>query len=309
VALRQRIIVGRHLNSLVEQHDMPDANHWRRWFGGALAGTGLALGAAAFAADPLPYAVSITPTGDPRLDQAIADASLLAGLRERAPVGPFALLTRAESDSARFDRVLRSFGYYDAVIQTSIAGRSSDDPALLPMLEDLPPTPVVTVTATIDPGPLYRLGKVRLEGAVPADARSAFRLTPGEPALAAAVLDAGAAVLDALKEDGFALASVPPPKGRRTPCSSAQPSMPCRFGPARAAWSTWTPGPRPGCGFPPTCRTSRPSAPWPVSRWPAAQASVCRAPRTTRSGSTRPVNWRCPRAQDRHRRCQGCINT
>jgi translocation and assembly module TamA len=157
------------------------------------------------------YSLNITPTRDARLDQAIADASLLAGLRERAPVGPFALLTRAESDAARFDRVLRSFGYYDGLIQTSIAGRSSDEPLLLAMLEAMPPAPAVPVTVVIDPGPLYRLGLVRLDGAVPQTARDAFGLAPGEPASAAAVVAAGQAVLDALREDGFALARVPPP--------------------------------------------------------------------------------------------------
>jgi translocation and assembly module TamA len=201
---------------LIEPRHMLDANEWRRWLQRALVCSGLALGAAVFAADPLPYSVTITPTGHAPLDQALADASLLAGLRERAPVGPFALLTRAESDAARFDRVLRSFGYYDGLIDTLIAGRSSNDPALLEILEDLPPTPAVSVTVTIDPGPLYRLGLVRLdlmqfEGSAPANVRSAFALTPGEPARAATVLAAGQAVLDALQEDGFALAQVPPP--------------------------------------------------------------------------------------------------
>ncbi|MFZ0791112.1 MAG: hypothetical protein WAM94_15980, partial [Chromatiaceae bacterium] len=67
----------------------------------------LTLGAAARAADTLPYSLSIRPTGEGALDQAVMDASLLAGLRERAPVGPFALIARAESDAARIDTVLR----------------------------------------------------------------------------------------------------------------------------------------------------------------------------------------------------------
>jgi translocation and assembly module TamA len=168
-------------------------------------------GGPALAADPMPYTLTIVATGDAVIDQAIADASQLAGLRERAPVGPFAMIARAESDARRFDTVLRSFGYYDGRIQVRIAGSPTDDPALLPLLEGLPATPPVAVEVAIDPGPLYRLGVVRLDGIVPAGARAVFDLEPGEPARAREVLAAGEAVLRALREDGFALAQVPPP--------------------------------------------------------------------------------------------------
>ena len=94
---------------------MAGADGWRRWVPARLgwAGlvwAGLALAAQVFAADPMPYTLVIAPTGDAVIDQAIADASQLAGLRERAPVGPFALIGRAEADLRRFDTVLRSFG-------------------------------------------------------------------------------------------------------------------------------------------------------------------------------------------------------
>lgn len=182
----------------------------RRWTQFAPAILGFAYLAAVSAAD-VPYSLTIAPTANPELDQAIADASLLATLRESAPVGAFALVTRADSDAGRFDRVLRSFGYYDGYIEILIAGRATDDPALLPLLEDLPDTYETEVVVAIDPGPLYRLGDVRLEGDVPEGARAAFDLSKGEPARAAEVLAAGQAVLDALLEDGFALAQVSPP--------------------------------------------------------------------------------------------------
>ena len=35
-------------------------------------------------------------------------------LREKAPVGPFALVTRAREDAGRFQTALNSFGYYKA---------------------------------------------------------------------------------------------------------------------------------------------------------------------------------------------------
>lgn len=182
---------------------------WLVVMAGLLAGLG--SGPLVCAASPLAYTLVIMPTGDAAIDQAIRDASQLAGLRERAPVGPFALLARAESDAVRFDTVLRSFGYYDGRIQIRIAGRAIDDPTLFPVLEDRPAGSPVKVAVNIASGPLYRLGIVRLDGPVPADVRAAFNLKSGDPARAAAVLAAGEAVLQALREDGFALAQVPPP--------------------------------------------------------------------------------------------------
>ncbi len=170
------------------------------------------LASRVFAADPLPYTLTLVPTGNAAIDQAIADASLLARLREEVPVGPFALIARAQSDSARFDLILRSFGHYDADIQVRIDGRGIDDPDLLPLLDARPPAPPAALVVSLNPGPLYRLGLVRLDGQVPEAARPAFTLTPGDPARAADVLAAGESVLEALREDGFPLARVPAPE-------------------------------------------------------------------------------------------------
>ncbi len=186
---------------------------WNGWKGlaQALWVCVLLLGAGVHAADPVPYTLTLTQTGSGEIDQAIRDSSRLAGLRERAPVGPFALIGRAEADLRRFDTVLRSFGYYDAGIDIRIAGLAPDDPSLLPLLEDLAPSAPVAVQVTLTPGPLYHLGLVRLDGEVPPQARAAFDLQPGAPARAAEVLAAGEAVLKALREASFPLAQVPPP--------------------------------------------------------------------------------------------------
>jgi translocation and assembly module TamA len=162
-------------------------------------------------ADALPYRLTISSTGDLRLDQAIEDASQLVQFKDRAPVGPFALIARGEADAARIDRVLRSFGYYDAVIVVRIAGLSTGDARLLPLLEGLPGDAQVPVEVEIDQGPVYRIGTARLDGPVPDAARQAFDLVAGQPARAGDVLAAGRAVLSALQEDGFALARLPPP--------------------------------------------------------------------------------------------------
>jgi len=165
-----------------------------------------------FAGDEIPYDLTFKPTGDQAMDQALLDASLLASLREEAKAGPFALVSRAKNDLPRLDDVLRSFGYYDAYIDIRLKGLHLDEPDLVARLEAIPETAPIPVEVSIDLGPLYHLGEVRLEGEIPAKARAAFKLEPGQPALASSVLAAGQAVLTALREEGYALATIPAPE-------------------------------------------------------------------------------------------------
>ena len=169
------------------------------------------FGMLAQAADPQPYGVQIEETGKATLDKAIQDASLLVSLREKAPVGPFALVTRARDDRTRFLRVLQGLGFYDGQVDITIAGRPLDDPDLPDQLSGLPAQPPAQVAVSIRPGPLFRLGKVELEGRVPEAAKTRFALEPGAPAVASEVLAARERLLTALREEGYALATVGEP--------------------------------------------------------------------------------------------------
>ena len=172
----------------------------------------LACSASVLAADAPFYDLTIKPTGVNEMDQALLDASLLASLREEAPAGAFALVARASNDVARLDAVLRGFGYYDALIDIRLDDRPLDEPDLVARLEDRPGQSPIPIQVSIDLGPLYQLGEVRLDGQVPDKARAAFTLAAGQPALASTVLAAGQAVLNALREDGYALAQVLTPE-------------------------------------------------------------------------------------------------
>ena len=177
----------------------------------------LVFAAAVPAADVMPYDLTLKPTGNAAMDQTLLDASLLASLREEAKAGAFALVSRANNDLPRLDDVLRSFGYYDAYIDIRLNGLPLDEPDLVARLEasseaSTTPAAPIPVQVSIDLGPLYHLGEVRLDGDIPAKARAAFTLEPGQPALAASVLAAGQAVLTALREEGYALAAMPAPE-------------------------------------------------------------------------------------------------
>ena len=162
----------------------------------------------AWSADPQPYAVTLKPTGNAALDQALHDASQLVSLREKAPVGPFALVARAREDAGRFQTALSSFGYYKATATLTIDGHPLDDATLPDMLDHAPAAPPVPVMVSFDLGPLFHLGAVTIKGSVPEAARAALELAPGAPAVASDVLAAQQRLLSAIRAAGHPLAKV-----------------------------------------------------------------------------------------------------
>ncbi len=182
-------------------------------FMAALFGTALLLplSSATRAADPQPYAVTIKPTGNAPLDAALTGSSVLISLRDTAPVGPFALIARAQQDTGRFQTALQSFGFYKGTVTVTIAGRALDDPGLPTALAAAPAKPPVAVAVTVDPGVQFHLGAVTVDGTLPAAARDTLNLKPGQPAIASDVLAARTRLLDGLRNKGYALASVSEP--------------------------------------------------------------------------------------------------
>jgi translocation and assembly module TamA len=133
------------------------------------------------AADPQPYAVTLTPTGNAALDQALHDSSTLVSLQSAGAVAPFGLVARAQQDAGRLQAVLGSFGYYQGTVTLRINGHATDDPALPDLLTALPKDPPAKVTLDFATGKQFRLGKVAIEGDVPQAARDAMKLAPGDP--------------------------------------------------------------------------------------------------------------------------------
>jgi len=167
--------------------------------------------ARARAADPQPYTVTIQGTGMAAVDSTLRASSQLESLRKSAPVGPFALIGRAQLDIERLQTVLESFGYYRRALKVSINGQALDDPALPEALAALPKERAAKVDIAIDLGPLYHLRRISVEGEVSATALSAMKLEQGAPAVAADVLAARTRLLTTLQEEGHALAKVDDP--------------------------------------------------------------------------------------------------
>ncbi len=170
------------------------------------------------AAETLSYRVDLAATGIDPLDQALNASSNLLALRTAAPVGGFALITRAQGDLGRLQTALESQGYYAGQVAIAIAGRDVADAELPEQLDQAAPETPIPVAIKIDTGPLYHLGNVTLTGQAPADAPA--RLAPlasGAPAVAADMLAARDRLLEGLRDDGYALATVSTPVGTENP--------------------------------------------------------------------------------------------
>jgi translocation and assembly module TamA len=163
------------------------------------------------AADPVPYKVDHFSTGDGSMDATLRATSDLVTLRTSAPVSPYALIARARSDGERLKTVVESYGYYESKITIQIDGMALSDPGLADHLNALPKKQDAHVQITFKLGPLYHLRNITIDGELPASVRGAFTLKTGAPAVADTVLAAGAHLLAALEEQGYAFAKVDAP--------------------------------------------------------------------------------------------------
>ena len=169
------------------------------------------------AADPQPYRVELAPTGKGELDSTLKATSQLAALRASAPVAPFGLIARARGDVGRLRTVLESFGYYQSSVVITINGLALDDPKLGDVLSALPQGNNALCRVSFDLGPLYHLGSITIDGAIPESARDSLKLAPGAPAVATEVLAGGARLLTALENQGYAFAKVDAPLADEDP--------------------------------------------------------------------------------------------
>jgi translocation and assembly module TamA len=170
-----------------------------------------ALAAPAWAADPVSYKVDHFSTGEGSMDATLRATSDLVTLRTSAPVSPYALIARARSDVERLKTVIESYGYYESKITIQIDGMALSDPGLADHLNALPKKHDAHVQITFKLGVLYHLRNITIDGEVPASVQGAFTLKTGAAAVADTVLAAGAHLLAALEEQGYAFAKVDPP--------------------------------------------------------------------------------------------------
>ena len=166
---------------------------------------------AARAADPQTYKVELAPTGDKTMDSTLRATSDLVSLRTSAPVSPYGLIARARSDIDRLKTVLESYGYYQSSVNVQIDGAALNAAGLADELMALPKKHDAKIQVKFTLGPLYHVGRITVDGDLPATAQGALPLKTGAPAVASTVLAAGSKLLSVLGEQGYAFAKVDPP--------------------------------------------------------------------------------------------------
>lgn len=155
--------------------------------------------------DPLNYSVTLTVEGsDEQLKETLDKISALVSDAERPVSGSLGLLAKARSDREQLVAALYAEARYDGVVDIAIAGRTLDD---LPPDADFAAGPV-PVTITIDPGLVYTLGDITVNGDAAGLAPAEFGLLPGGNASSTALLRAQAAIVRRLQEEGRPLAEV-----------------------------------------------------------------------------------------------------
>jgi translocation and assembly module TamA len=194
----------------ISTHDSGDRRRLQALAPTLLAAALLLRCGSSLAADPQPYRVDLSPTGNGAVDATLKSTSQLVVLRTN-PVDPFGLIARARGDLSRLKTVLESFGYYQSSVAITINGLALDDPSLGDTLSALPKSETAHCQVNFTLGPLYHVGRVEIEGSVPAELRDTLGLASGAPAVANDVLAAGARLLTALENHGYAFAKVDPP--------------------------------------------------------------------------------------------------
>ena len=151
------------------------------------------------AAQPAPYAVTVTGVEDEDLLGLLENTSSLVRLRDQPPPSPVGLKRRADDDRDRLDTALRSEGYYDARIDVSLSHGEDDK------------TRVLVAVAPEEP---YRFHAVSVaamaDAALPPDLPdgAALGLVPGTVARAPLVVAAEHRLKEALAARGYPFARV-----------------------------------------------------------------------------------------------------
>jgi translocation and assembly module TamA len=157
--------------------------------------------------DAQTYTLDLTVTSaDGDLTKVVRNASSLARDEKRPPAGTAGLIARARGDYPRIIAALYAQGYYGGSIEIRIDGRPAE--TMRPDIDLPDPAPV---SVSVDPGPLFSFGTIRIEG-LPNDRITEedsdvldlenWQLTRGAVAKSGAVLDAEGRLVDVWRERG-----------------------------------------------------------------------------------------------------------
>ena len=163
--------------------------------------------------DPVEYSAAITVAGEvgdaSELSDALGEGSLLVRRQDEPPSGTIGLISRARDDQANLLALLYEHARYAATVSIIIAGRPLEQIDVADELNAF--SGKVPVTVTVDPGPVFRFGRIRMTGPdAPRAAAAAVEagLAEGKRAKSTRIVAAEAAIAEAWKQAGYPFAEV-----------------------------------------------------------------------------------------------------
>lgn len=156
--------------------------------------------------DPVRYSATLeTGTTDKDLDGALEDTSELLQDEDKPVSGDLGLVIKARDDRDRLIATLYEKSRYGGVVTVLVNGTDIDQLPVAPVFDHSVPVPVVV---RIDPGPLFTLGDVKLEGDAAGRDPADYDLVPGGDAGSLLILKAGDKIVAELKSESRPLAKL-----------------------------------------------------------------------------------------------------
>jgi|FEC22Drversion2_1045045.scaffolds.fasta_scaffold00193_50 translocation and assembly module TamA len=157
--------------------------------------------------------IALVVSGDERMQADLKE--LVERFQKDQPLSGDSLgvLQGAQAALGRINTALRSRGYYAATIKATVDGRSITEADALDAIDARPENEAISFAFDVTTGPRYRIVDVAIrppgaEASLPGIDRSKIGLAPGDPADAAAILEAQDKLLTELRKQGYALASI-----------------------------------------------------------------------------------------------------
>ena len=158
------------------------------------------------AIDPVRYDATLdTGDADKDLKERLENAASLVNDEEQPVSGDLGVVIKAREDRERLIAVLYEEARYGGTVQISVAGTAIDSLPPHPTVDHSRPVPV---TVRVDPGPVFGLGAVKMNGDAARKNPEDYDLELGEKAGSRLILKAGEQVVVDLKKEGRPLAKL-----------------------------------------------------------------------------------------------------
>lgn len=156
--------------------------------------------------DPVHYTVDLKADNlDKDLKDSLSETSMLIADKDKPVSGDLGVVVKARDDRDRLIANLYEKAHYGGVVTITINGTA---------LDALPPTPTfsrskpVAVAISVDPGPVFKLGKVSLQGDAAQLDPQKYGLVRGGDAGSLTILKAGDKMVADFKNEGHPLAKL-----------------------------------------------------------------------------------------------------